>query len=382
MAKAKTVLLAVLMLSVGFVIWLLFLSTTKSTITHISQESVIANIPDAAKIGLPTEGASNILESAQSQYAYITLLHGIDESFRYRGYLYNVILMKNTLKNLGSTADFILLVGFSKDDKENKNRFKSDLELIASFGIKLYFLPRWLSDGNDVNFGEMALLKVSTFMFVQYKKVQFLDGDIMITENMDCYFELDMNTYNAGSASPLNSGWFLAIPSMDDFQKMKDLAIKRLNSPWDISKGWNNQLPLGLSFARGKPVMDWSFNGASLDQGLMTHYFLLTNGRGAIVGDVDSSIYAKSDSSDSVGVRKLFVKDFLACCNGRKSTSKFVHFTGQAKPWLSKADKDKPPSRGVVKWMKLLDELNLSINSSNVRELNMRPPLGFFYPNK
>jgi len=37
---------------------------------------------------------------------------------------------------------------------------------------------------------------------------------------MDCLFELDLNTFTAGAVSPLNSGWYLAIPDLDAYVLM------------------------------------------------------------------------------------------------------------------------------------------------------------------
>lgn len=46
-----------------------------------------------------------------SKFAYVTLLSGIDSSFKYRGFLYNVLIMKRALVQAGSVADFIALIG-------------------------------------------------------------------------------------------------------------------------------------------------------------------------------------------------------------------------------------------------------------------------------
>jgi hypothetical protein len=46
-----------------------------------------------------------------SKFAYVTLLSGIDSSFKYRGFLYNLLIMKRALLQAGSVADFIALIG-------------------------------------------------------------------------------------------------------------------------------------------------------------------------------------------------------------------------------------------------------------------------------
>lgn len=55
---------------------------------------------------------SVIEKKSTAKYAYVTLLSGIDKSLRYRGFLYNALIIKRALDQLGSTADFITLIGY------------------------------------------------------------------------------------------------------------------------------------------------------------------------------------------------------------------------------------------------------------------------------
>jgi hypothetical protein len=56
---------------------------------------------------------NTLLGTQKSRFAYITLLHGIDNTFSYRGFLYNALITKKSLSALGSTADFIVMIGFT-----------------------------------------------------------------------------------------------------------------------------------------------------------------------------------------------------------------------------------------------------------------------------
>jgi hypothetical protein len=58
----------------------------------------------------------------------------------------------------------------------------------------------------------------------------------------------------------------------------------------------------------------------------------------------------------------------------------FHHFTGHSKPWLQLQGQQLQPN--VLAWMQQLDALHLPVNSSNINTFNLKPPLGFFYPNK
>lgn len=185
--------------------------------------------------------------------AYVTLIHGIDEDLKYRGFLLNTLIMQKALMNYGSKAQFVALIGFSTNairekiltelDSPSTTKIKmitDDLNLLKKFNVIIYFLPRFIDkspDSKRISFAEMALLKIIPWSFKQYDRVQYFDADVMPTKNMDCYFKLDVNTFNTGNASPLNSGWYLAIPNDSDFKIMKSLAIRRLMNKWNTTMG-------------------------------------------------------------------------------------------------------------------------------------------------
>eukprot|EP01041_Mallomonas_annulata_P009407 gene9407-19521_t len=316
--------------------------------------------------------SSTVIGNSKRQspkFAYVTLLHGIDSTFRYRGFLYNTLIMKQALSKLGSTADFIALVGFRENEMNATNIYYEDLQLLLANNVQIFYLPR-LIDASKVTFAEMALLKVLPWSFIQYDRIQYLDGDVMPIKNMDCYFKLDINTFNSGSASPLNSGWYLAIPNVQNFEILKTKAIGRLQNKWNIKTGWGEIMPNGLTFRDGRPVIGWNFNGASLDQGLLTHYYVINYGNVMLLDNDIARKYEHGLESNSI---ELDIA--LECCGGRIPTDSFVHFTGRNKPWLK--DLKNPSNKQLKLWARHLDSLKLSINSSNVNNLQLKPPLAF-----
>jgi hypothetical protein len=44
----------------------------------------------------------------------------------------------------------------------------------------------------------------------------------MPIRNMDCFFKLGQNTFTVGAVSPLNSGWYVAIPDKKAFEYMRE----------------------------------------------------------------------------------------------------------------------------------------------------------------
>ena len=324
--------------------------------------------------GLQVSSSASQLQPPYSKYAYTTLLHGIDDRYRYRGFLYNTIIFKQLLTKYGSKEDVIAMVGYTYGSIDAK--FESDIKLLESFGIKVYHLPRMVSTSGKVSFAEMALLKITPFSFTQYEAVQYIDADVMPRKSLDMYFTLKRNSFHSGSASPVNSGWFLAIPNKQHYQALWDLAIRRLENPWDKTLGWGMELPKDLPYRGGhKFVKDWNFNGASLDQGLYTYFFVLTNGNVQIFDPSEVRVYDKN-----YHVRKSGTRGVLDCCNHRAPVDFFAHFTGRGKPWLKLPSERKGPD--VKLWYATLDSLNLPVNSSSLSLQELNSPLGYFHANK
>ena len=212
-------------------------------VTTIVTTTAVATEVAGATIELP-----NPIQ--KSKNLYVTLISGIDSSFRYRGFLYNTLIMKQALVAAGSTADFMALIGFKDKDTAP---FQEDMNLLKSHGIIIYLLPRWVHTDHELSFAEMALLKIVPWSFVQYDKIQFFDGDVMPKQNMDCLFDLPQNTFTIGAVSPLNSGWYLAIPNMEAFEAMREKAIWRLGRDWDKRAGWAEEMPSAMTVRGGRP---------------------------------------------------------------------------------------------------------------------------------
>lgn len=371
----------------------------------------------------------------QSKYAYITLLSGINPNFTHRGFLYNVLIMKKSLEKLHSTADFIVMVGFLNDPSTGNLRreiYNADLNLLKRAGIIIYELPRYLSSHKyELNFAEMALLKVTPFLLTQYEKIQYFDGDIYPTRNMDCFFQLSEYTFTVGAVSPLNSGWILLLPNRKIYDYFYQKALWRLVRDWDPIQGWGHRFPPKVFYTRGnhKEITLWDFNGADMDQGLFLYFFAYFYGqlylidteldqvyhyskgfyadqlltvqreiqqRGAISSSEDASSISSSHHleasikdkiPDISSIRSsLPVKEALAMCEGKAPTQFFIHFTGHSKPWIEEKDpvlqEKKRNNPNVKKWMKALDDLLLpEVNSSTIFTKRFGAPVGFFNAN-
>lgn len=345
----------------------------------VAPSSTVAVISANSTFSIPRLVSKETIEDAHnSEFAYVSLLHGIDDSFAYRGFLYHAILVKKALEQLGSKMDFILLIGFSSGEESHDSEVQTDLALLRRHGIKLFFLPRLDEEAQKkqkkVSFMEMALLKITPWSFSQYKRIQFIDGDVLPHKNMDCLFELDRNSFNTGSASPLNSGWYLAIPDLKDYEEMKILAVQRVRAKWNEVVGWGKEIPTDLRYrGKSRTVKKWDFNGASLDQGLLTHHFVLTNGKAQLFDFKEVEVYDANYEHHSEQMRDL------SGCLSMLPTDRFYHYTGRNKPWLQ--DLDHPKDKSIKYWKSQLDRAGLTLNSTFFQSNKLKSPLGYFHPN-
>jgi len=212
--------------------------------------------------------------------------------------------------------------------------------------------------------------------FTNYSRLMYLDGDVLPTKNLDCYFQLSTNAFNTGNASPLNSGWYVAVPSLPLYEKMKAKAVARLSAPWDETNGWGTAMPAGVTFRNhGKAVAKWDFNGASLDQGLLFHTLVLTDGGATMLDHADAVLYGPGHRQTVLGLKQA-----VPACDGKSPMERFAHFTGRNKPWLQKLGKTK--DKNLLRWKAELDMLPVgNIRSDNFTLLGTKIPLGLFHPN-
>ena len=103
----------------------------------------------------------------------------------------------------------------------------------------------------------------------------FIDCDILFTKNVDHLFENGYNMYaRPGARSPLNSGLFVATPSIQAFVDMCDIVSSGAYEP---TKGWFGYGPIPDWFPHNKQIhdikTDWTFYCASSDQGMLYCYF-------------------------------------------------------------------------------------------------------------
>jgi len=130
----------------------------------------------------------------------------------------------------------------------------------------------------------------------------------------------------------------------------------------------------------------WLFNGADMDQGLLLHYFIINHGNALLV-DTETKLVKSFDvgllkglERGDKGAKVLTARKAFVGCSGIVPTDAFAHFTGRSKPWMLEQEAFTNARTGgsLFVWKTHLDSLHLQVNSSNVIELKLGSPLGFF----
>lgn len=124
--------------------------------------------------------------NATSSYAYAFVMGGVnEEDEKYLGMLYNVLIAAYILEKEGSTADIVLYVQMSANSPSNELP-SSNTRLLNEVGVRVRYLPKPKVE----NFHQIIMQKLVVLDLVEYRRVLFLDTDVMPFCNLDYVFHL------------------------------------------------------------------------------------------------------------------------------------------------------------------------------------------------
>ncbi|KAL3936318.1 MAG: hypothetical protein SGARI_002607 [Bacillariaceae sp.] len=216
------------------------------------------------------------------------LIGGIDPAKPgYRGFLYNVMIASTILKRHGSQADIVLFLQMSPEAAAESLPTKEEEEL-QSMGIKYRYLEKPTHHGNG--FTDIIMEKFRILTLTEYKRVMFMDADIMPVTSLDHYMELSdgkdpllqPNFIVATRAEPAKAGLFMMAPQEGDFEAITKIIHdqreigKTLPYPhFDKIVGWGhpfNEKTGDKWEGTTKSGIKWGFWCAHSDQGLLYHW--------------------------------------------------------------------------------------------------------------
>jgi hypothetical protein len=365
----------------------------------------------------------NSSSSSTSNYAYAFVICGVwPEQPSYRGYLFNILVSTKILRQEGSTADVVVLVQMDYRAGAGGDEAASlplvDLKWLERMGIHVQYIP----PSNKQNFYNCMLEKFRILTLLSYKRVLFLDGDIMPLTNLDYLFhfseenndsndapKLMQNLVVAGHQSdPATGGFFMLTPKKGDFEELLNIVHRRESRAkrqqqsvgyksqeiqFNEMEGWGHVItPPDKWLSKTDAGTKWDFQFAYADPGLLYHWTKYVKQSVSLL--IHKDVHNWSTNQDGTLVLQEILKHpFLNVSKPRlrirvacqKWICDFYHFSSSEKPWLHN-----PPFnfRGPdsVKYAahhwffmlaKLNDELSMGLNFSKWQTIG-QPILGFW----
>ncbi|CAB9516110.1 expressed unknown protein [Seminavis robusta] len=218
-----------------------------------------------------------------SPYAYVLMCWSVNPqlSQSYRAYLANMAITAKVLRTHGSTAD---IVAVFRLDNATETLPRQDEALLHAMNISIRYLPQETPNFNRRK-GTKFLHKFYTFGMTEYRRVLFLDGDILPKANLDYMFELSdggpnamfkPNVILAGVVEPCNTGFFVVEPTKDAYNQAQHLIRSHIRKTtmknFDMEAGWGQPFVNGDHWENNMETgVKWDFLNAWSDQGLHYH---------------------------------------------------------------------------------------------------------------
>ncbi|CAB9527199.1 expressed unknown protein [Seminavis robusta] len=124
--------------------------------------------------------------NTSSPYAYAFVMGGVNEQDgRYLGMFYNILIAAYIFDKEGSSADVVVYVQMSANSTLTELP-EDNTRLLTAMGVKIKYLPKPKVE----NFHQIIMQKLVILELVEYRRVIFLDTDVMPFCNLDYVFHL------------------------------------------------------------------------------------------------------------------------------------------------------------------------------------------------
>jgi len=214
--------------------------------------------------------------SVASNSAFCFVIGGVnpEKPLKYRGFIHNILVATRLFQTLGSKADVVAFFQLSHSTSATSLP-DSDLRPLEELHVKV----RYLAPSPTESFYETQMNKFNILTLTEYKRVIFMDGDVIPLCNLDYLFELSgsgvlkPNLVIAARHSPANGGFFMMTPEAGDFQLIQQIIQTRESKPFDKVEGYGHVITPPDEWAkRGERGRYWDFHGGPSDQGLCKFY--------------------------------------------------------------------------------------------------------------
>jgi len=306
-----------------------------------------------------------------SPYAYAFVIWNInpEDPETYGRQLANTLIAAKNLRMYASRADVVFLIEINSE-RYNSSKLPDKYEAICRFyNVKLRYVSMKSS-------GTM-MSKFHIYNLTEYRRINFLDNDVMPLSNLDYLMELsdaeviEPTVVISTRMEPANGGFFIIEPSSDDYQAiLKYMQHQRSNHKtareFNKEKGWGHIIkpPDQWETSSGKNGTLWNFMAAHDDQGFLYHYPKYVKKR--LTSITGKKVITHREINGTIGIaREIFVnsprdspffnysKPFFGKYKNTHIKSHcgkrclrvppyrdFEHFTGMRKPYRSPASMD------------------------------------------
>eukprot|EP00042_Codosiga_hollandica_P052519 m.668233 g.668233 ORF g.668233 m.668233 type:complete len:824 (-) comp58517_c0_seq1:201-2672(-) len=211
-----------------------------------------------------------------SKFAYVALVDTISSTDPVKlQYLVGTLIAIESLRSTGTKQDILMLT---------LNPVSiSDLAMLQAVNITVVYVE---GIGVDIPERPEPLLgsatpiyraKARVLQLIEYEAIIFFDWDMLFTENIDHLFHNKVALYGReGGREPLNTGIFVAKTSLQALIDMCDVAT---TADFDLTRGWLDYGAIPdyahtyTPAQRPTRITNWTYWGASVEQGLFYYYF-------------------------------------------------------------------------------------------------------------
>lgn len=355
-------------------------NSTNSLILPSSGDEEKVRGPNGKKKGVIPKDVSvqSDLAPPTSPYAYFFLVGGVDEyKPSYKGFLYSVLVSVHILRRLGSLADFVLRVQISPNSTLTALP-EADSRPLLEEGVRIQSTRKSIA-GEGQSFGQLMQEKLWMLNMTDYRRVAYLDADLMPLVNLDYLFRLSdvgkmtdkqlpvlrPNFILASRGEPCNGGLVVLEPGKGKLDQMLRIIEGQLEQGARLpyphfhrSLGWGHDFSAeGDKWESIKSEgRKWNYHGSHVDQGLLYYWvkYVVQDTSIAIGNRLQNWIPGDDGKprllSESIGVLQTYSSHPLTNQTGmdhlRFSPYRdFVHFMGGNKPWQRGPVNKSPTSR-------------------------------------
>jgi hypothetical protein len=322
-----------------------------------------------------------------SQFAYVFFLSWVtpNATQSYLGEFYNILVSVQILRDSGSKADMILLV---HTPVHNGTLPQDQTTMLQALDIRIRYVPNTSFDP-DIYAGSVALEKFRILNWAEYKRIIFLEANIMPHCSLDYLFDMSVegqiqnNLLISIGKQPVSSHFFLIEPTEGAFHQFLIMVAKyphvKGTPDWQFPRGEWTSLYLNLKeeesdYALGRGA--WNFPDNYGGVGLFYTWMLYRNQQMTLL--VGEHVYTAERNSNLLGPRP---NPLTPACSrqdtkqqyhsDKAQTAKYVSPEGVApyadiaqweyddtKPWHLTQINPEKTAPASHKWLKVLQSLD------------------------